>query len=533
MTTVSGPDSRADGLSEQRVTASRVRWYEAVLLVAVSGLVFAELRTPLNVYDEGLGLTAGLRILAGEAPYADFWRVYPPGAFLLAATVHALGGDTVLAQRVVDVVLRIGIIGVAWLIARHLMMGAGSRVLLIVGVGVAMAVVNSHFLYPVYPTLLLVLVAFWCSMRAIDASDARWSVGAAIALVGAAVFRLDVAAYGGVSLLLAGLWARRQGTFPEVAKRLLQVVSVAGILGILVGSVLLIWVTPQAAWECLVVFPTTVMRAARGMPPPGLWALNFAPTSSWVAWYSLFVVLAVAGVAFIAATRAAANRNSAVTGALLCFSLGLVLLAASRPDRSHAMPALLTGFVVVLACISGVRARPLRVLCAIVALGVVGLQLAAGVRTMLPDVVAHAPWAPCLNAPARAGCVAVEDDQTQAVAYVRSVTSPDERIFVGNNRHDRIFIGDSSFYYLADRLPATRYDELHPGLTDQAQIQSTIIEEIRSVRYVVLWDAPESTEPNASSVGSGVTLLDDYLRSHYRTVHAAGSYQVLLLNDGP
>jgi hypothetical protein len=37
----------------------------------------------------------------------------------------------------------------------------------------------------------------------------------------------------------------------------------------------------------------------------------------------------------------------------------------------------------------------------------------------------------------------------------------------------------------------------------------------------------ESREPNASSVSSGVTHLDDYIRDHYTTATTFGSYRVL------
>ena len=522
-----------DGMADQRQPVAKVHWSEPVLLVIVSALTFAELRTPLNVYDEGLVLTAGLRLLAGEAPYVDFWRAYPPGEFLLAAGIQALGSDSVLAHRVVDVLMRIGVIVVAWAIARRLM-GLGARVLLVVGVGVAMAAVNSHYLYPVYPSLLMVLVCYWSALRASEVRDGRWRVGvAAAALVVAALFRLDVAAYGGVSLLLAGLWARHRGVSPGLSRRVLQVVGVAAISGVVLGSGLLFWVTPQAAWDSLVAFPATGMRAARGLPLPALWHVSFATTSGWMAWYPLLVVVVIAVVAVIAALRARGDGALPLTVALLCFSIGLLLLALSRPDRSHSLPSLLIGFMVVLACLSGARTRALRAVSLIAVWGVVVLQFGVALRTMVPDLMAYPLWAPCGKAPARATCVAVENDQTDAVAYIRGVTAPGERIFVGDDRHDRIFIGDSSFYYLADRLPATKYDEMHPGVVDQAATQSRIIQDIRSVRYVVLWNAPDSTEPNASSVGTGVTLLDDYLRTHYEMVYAASNYRILLRTGAP
>jgi hypothetical protein len=36
-----------------------------------------------------------------------------------------------------------------------------------------------------------------------------------------------------------------------------------------------------------------------------------------------------------------------------------------------------------------------------------------------------------------------------------------------------------------------------------------------------------SDEPNRSAVSNGITLLDDYIRDHYRLVRTFGSYRLL------
>jgi hypothetical protein len=42
----------------------------------------------------------------------------------------------------------------------------------------------------------------------------------------------------------------------------------------------------------------------------------------------------------------------------------------------------------------------------------------------------------------------------------------------------------------------------------------------------VIWRSWESREPNASSVSSGVTFLDDYIRARYAPEAGFGAYQV-------
>jgi len=114
------------------------------------------------------------------------------------------------------------------------------------------------------------------------------------------------------------------------------------------------------------------------------------------------------------------------------------------------------------------------------------------------------------------------------VEYVRAHTAPGETVFFGNARHDLIFINDLLAYFLADRPSPTRYAELHPGLATTVPVQQAIVADLaeKDVRWVVTRRGFESKEPNASGVSSGVTLLDDYIRTHYRPETTFGPYQV-------
>ncbi len=117
-----------------------------------------------------------------------------------------------------------------------------------------------------------------------------------------------------------------------------------------------------------------------------------------------------------------------------------------------------------------------------------------------------------------------------AIRFIQANTKPDEPIFVGNSRHDRIFVNDIMFYFLAERHSATKYHELHPGLATTEEVQLEIIDELKrkNVKFIVLWSGAENvTEPNESSLSSGVTLLDDFIRMNYAPVMYFGPYKIL------
>lgn len=121
--------------------------------------------------------------------------------------------------------------------------------------------------------------------------------------------------------------------------------------------------------------------------------------------------------------------------------------------------------------------------------------------------------------------------QTMAVATLQSLTAPDERIYVGLARHDRVFANDAMFYFLAQRPSATRYHELHPGVTNTLPVQQEMVADLErhQVRYVVLTDMFEgANEPNDSARSTGVTLLDEYLAERYRTANVIGPYRILV-----
>jgi hypothetical protein len=115
------------------------------------------------------------------------------------------------------------------------------------------------------------------------------------------------------------------------------------------------------------------------------------------------------------------------------------------------------------------------------------------------------------------------------IKFIQMNTKPDEKIFIGDSRHDRIFVNDVMLYFLSERHSATKYHELHPGLANTREVQQEIIEELKknSVKCVVLWNGAENVmEPNESAISTGVTDLDDFIQKNYIPVMTFGPYQI-------
>jgi hypothetical protein len=133
------------------------------------------------------------------------------------------------------------------------------------------------------------------------------------------------------------------------------------------------------------------------------------------------------------------------------------------------------------------------------------------------------------NGPPSATYFTINEDQAAAVSYIRMHAAPNDRLFVGNGRHDITISNDVLFYFLAERNSVTKYQEFNAGLTNTAETQKAIIEALRVQRplYVVKMTHFDTvSEPNASSVSSGVTLLDQFLECEYTEVARFGEYHI-------
>jgi hypothetical protein len=92
-------------------------------------------------------------------------------------------------------------------------------------------------------------------------------------------------------------------------------------------------------------------------------------------------------------------------------------------------------------------------------------------------------------------------------------------------------VGDTLLYILLDRSNPTRYDVVQPGVVTTAKVQREMRADLERTRtrLIVRWEAPvaRATEDNGSGRSSGVTLLDEYIASHYARVGQYGDYLLL------
>jgi len=130
----------------------------------------------------------------------------------------------------------------------------------------------------------------------------------------------------------------------------------------------------------------------------------------------------------------------------------------------------------------------------------------------------------------RLACLEASPTTLEAVRYVEALTRPDDYLFVGAGRHDKIFTDDVGFYFLAQRRPATKWYQFDPGLQTSLAVQTEMVAELKDKKppLIVLDSQFDSVaEPNASSQSSSVVVLDRFISTHYRSIKSFGDISIL------
>jgi hypothetical protein len=145
-------------------------------------------------------------------------------------------------------------------------------------------------------------------------------------------------------------------------------------------------------------------------------------------------------------------------------------------------------------------------------------------------------WCKSQNPITKGICFLPDDDHIHTIEFINGHTKSGQQLFVGLNRHDKIFANDNLIYFATQRLPATKWSQFEPDLQNQYGIQVEIIRDLQThLPPYIVRDAEfdQGHEPNDSDKSSGVTLLDDYLSSNYQQVKAFGEMSVWQQKDTP
>jgi hypothetical protein len=481
-----------------RITPLRL----VVLGLLATAWATIDLRAGVGPHDEGLMLQWGHRIAAGEWPYRDFWCNYLPGAPLLQAVL----GDSLVVWRIVRAVIA----GVSAVLAYLLVRGEtdNDRWALAAWAGVTAAMAWPLTPGPTAPAVALAFGALLAVRR---------SAALAGALAGAAfLFRPEI----GVAAAL-GAWIlgrRRRAGGAGAGARLWLVaggVALAGMLPFLV-------VSPGDFLSQTFGFATK--QHLQRLPFP------LAPHTAdpnKVLEHDFPALLVVFTVLWAVASQP--TRRGLALAPLIVVGLAYLL---ARTDEFHLVPL---SAVLAIGLAAGAARESRRGWKVVLAVGV-AVIVVHGADRMLGKVTDGTALAG-VDLPAVGGVRMTPGDAhalEDLAAAVGRRSRPGGFLLSAPPRYDRVRAGDTLLYTLLDRRNPTRYDVVQPGVVTTAEVQREMRADLERTRtpLVVRWLAPVASQPedNGSGRSSGVTLLDDYIKTHYAPAGRYGDYLLLARN---
>ena len=488
----------------------------ALFAAAVAISAFSMLRG-IDPFDEGLALQAASRVAAGELPYHDFTWAYGPGQPYLLGALGELFGPSLLAWRVVRVLVNAAIAVVVFVLLRE---RVGRVPAALASLAAAAAMAQPLSANPFAPALLFTLLAL-----AAASSDVLRPLHAAGFTALAAAWRLDFGVYAGIACVAA--LALHRDTRGLVRY---SVLATAGSL--LAYLPFLIAAGPADMWDALV---------ATGLRDREHWTLPFPLEydGAFVVWppgslahdlkdvLSYYVpLLLVVGLAVGAAAALARRRDlPPLWGALLALGGCFLLYLRSRTDAFHETPLLVV--LVLLLPLAAVASQRRLAVPALAVVALLGTYVGANRVNALLDP----PRLERLRLDVADGVradPAEADALPPAVAAVRRLVPPGEPIYVVTLRSDLVRVGHPLFYVLAGRPNVMDTDfALQTSADDQRRIVARLAE--APPRAIVRWTDPDSArrEPNERGEPSGSRLLDAYLERAYREHARFGHYVVL------
>lgn len=532
------------------------------LLVFVLALVLQIISyDPLvNVYDEGIILVGADSVARGKLPYKDFWTMYGPGSFFLASYLFSALEQSAVVTRAIGITSKSLIVVLVYVIINRF----ANRLLALGGAATVLGIVIGMHqdAFPIFPAIAFALGSIILLGRGSTYPPINFvAAGLCTGLV--ACFRHDLGAYIALAATLTMLVASSHKT-PSSENQSRSIIAakslgfyIVGILLVSAPIAFLLWKTVPLSdlYENLIFIPSNIYPGMRHLPWPGIdqiWSIASHPSriTEFAVYVPFLVCAPILAIEIFRLRRPRkpeqplGDSDSAASHFLLLASLTCLLFTLKgmvRVSNFHMIQSLVLSVPLLLVVIS--RGSLSSRLSKTLVLAVTTPSFALLALLSIPGIVAASggirellfeesnKFHRCINPELPAlRCVSADQDYIKAAKFVREHTASSDRIYVGVGRHDKIFANAVALYFFAERPPATKWYELHPGVQTQARIQSEMIAEMDAYppQLIVLdnrWDRIE--EPNLSRISSGVTLLDTYLERRYAETVRFGTVRIL------
>lgn len=543
-------------------------------LAIVFGLAYVVLFFGMSLhpgaYDEGIVLTGSMQVAAGKIPHRDFYAIYGPAQFYILAGLFKFFGESILVERLVDLFFRALVVTAVYGISSSYFRKP---------IAVYTSLVTLLWLFSLndttagsatIPVSLLNLVSTVLIVAIFTSVVSRRRIAVAGGTAGLALlFRYDT----GIALFGVHTCVMAIGICVQVKENRVRAFAstfwpyIAGFFAIsLPPALYYLSVAPlHPLLYDIFIFQSKYYHHARDLPFPGI---SFRSLHNFAVYLPITAVC-MSAYAVLAKSLSARNSQPCTrkyfdrTG-LHGFFVAFGLLALCMYLKGIVRISVIQMYLATIPSLLLIAAlwqqrlmfrRSLRIFITLM----VSLSILSPIWYSLREIVVLYMWRASLpgeiwssvrgktsairrswcktdNAATRGLCFLPEDDRIQTIEFIDSHTRPDQTLFLGVPRHDKIFANDMLTYFASQRLPATVWSEFDADLENRYDIQVQMVHdlEINAPPYVVLDSEFELIhEPNDSSKSSGVTVLDEYLRKNYRHVETFGNMAIAQRSPSP
>jgi hypothetical protein len=532
----------------------------SIVLLGAFGLYALDWRYSLSDWSfslrGGKATIGATRLLGGEIPYRDFWTMYAPGQFYVLALLFRIFGTHLL----VEIIAVSAVCAVAAVTVYLLVVNLTNRRLL--GIACAGIFVGSTYDTAYFKrigsynlAILLVLIVLNLLVLHFKTKQTKYLVAAGLVLGVTMVFKHDVGGYTAIATVI-GLVAYHlvDSASRKTGVRVLisRLVTYSASATVIVLPILIYFVILAGAdmLQDLVIFPLTDFRFSRPESYPSLLPIGLYDESELMMMRNLtsYVNFTVPFVLFLlglpATVMAVLRRRPlyAALGVTLLTGFVLHYVAAHVQINTHIITmsiyASILGVIFYDLVEPSLRFKRRRLGNLLILALVGGWFLSLMAKPMYDGWLKRRYMTAELEL-GRVSGFRVTPEEAQVLselsAYVDSRLPVGHNLYVGLHRHDAVIVNDIMIYFILDRPSLTRYQELHPAITDTAPIQSEMIEALEQdnaplivLKHMfpddVLDEVKANFQENLPQVGA--TDLDNYIAQNYRRAQDFGPYSV-------
>jgi hypothetical protein len=537
--------------------------WSLVFLFSYAILFLGMTRRP-SIFDEGIVLTAAMRVGAGQIPHRDFYILYGPAQLYLLAGLFRLFGHSIFLERLFDLFSKALVVTSVYALTSvycHRLIAACTSVTAlfwlfsfsqwpgspVVPVSL-LNIVGSALIVPVFLGMISTGRMFTAGTVAGLAALFRYDTGIALVVIHACALSIAVYLQGGelssnLRRFASIIWPYLLGFAVLTLPPLIYYFSVAPV-GPLVHD--------------MILYPARYYHRGRNLPFPGVRVHTLENLGIYVPIAIAGLSLYVGGAAYLRVRKNAFDSKETLKqqswlGFLVTFALltvAMYLKGFVRVSLFQMYLAIVPSLILIAVLFVHRFAFSLATRISIICLTCFSLLAAAStafhqakdlylghlsvaeyVSSSVRGVTlqAEANWCKRNNSLTMRLCFLPENQSIQTIEFISSHTKPDQRLYVGLIKHDRIFANDNIIYFATQRLPATKWSELDPDLENRYDIQTQMVHEfeMNSPPYIVLdSEFAMIQEPNDSSRSSGVTVLDEYIHNRYKQIETFGQMSI-------